>query len=1265
MSAVKRIGLPMMAAIMVFSMSATYSIAGDLSVHTDKRVLTHPTEAIAAFEPHHAAYRGVTIADRVVYYRQRMIGDAMVIGDLHAYHLDKDSMSLLNEVRRWRDDLPETLPEVVSQAFAESMVDGHIVSSQLAYLPQGPSIFNLDPVPCHPCWIIRTTWTGEDITIHIIDGVTGAFLGYADPPPSAGFAMSGNMSSCTSYWSSQLNSAAYWFEEMGYSTDAIVHPEEREIRDHVRSHETAVLFEIAHGDSYHFRNSCTDMTYADEVAAWMVDFEKMPFAFIASCLGMYYEGEDTFSYALRNGEEVGTAVVGYCGMSQSQCEDTCWPVSTPWQNEFFSALNEGETVGEALQQALIAYPMCVPGEPHRPCMVMEGDPDVTLVPNLIREAPQPLSFVEMPTTIPAVHGAVAWGDFDNDNDLDLIATGEDVGGRAVSTIYRNDRGTFVDIRAGLTALTQSAPAWGDYDHDGDLDLAITGRNNNGQDITLIYRNDGDETFVDIGVALQGVSKDPSLAWGDYDNDTDLDLAVSGGYWSLLGQMQDMTVIYRNDGGDTFVDAQVGLPGLIGAIAWGDYNTDGYLDLVSVGKTALGNTPASNVYQGDGNGGFVDIQAGLPGVYMQPSVAWGDYDNDGDLDLALCGCTGHGDLSEIYRNDNGVFTEAVSALARVHTGTVAWGDFDNDGDLDLLLHGRLTSGTPFATIYENVNGAFMDMGVGLDGVSGHAAIGDYNDDGHLDLALVGHDGAQYVTKIYRKYGGPFNTAPTPPTDLDSSINGDLVTFSFSPGSDEQTPAAGLTYNLRIGSEPGLDDVFSSASDHVNGLRRLPQSGNTGHRLSWTFQLPDPDVLAYYWSVQSIDASFTPSHWADERHTILVSACCVPETGECEPNREEEDCAADYGAGHWFYATTCDDPSVCTPYADVCRNGFNGFSIEVPCRQTLRDLYTGGANNTYDPAGITCADGSVPGAAPGPDVVYRVTTEIDTDVTISAINLSAAFDATLYVVTSCSDWQNTCLTGVNENGLGQDETVSFTAEARVNYYIIVDGAVEDMTGTFDLQNQCSPHGTCCSLNGDCTMTAQETCTEFWQNERSCAPNPCPMRGACCLPDGTCEEVTATACADACGLYQGDGVACEGDPIQPGPGLGGSRTAREMCVPFPQGACCLPDETCVVTHECDCTALGGTYLGVWAEDCPLDGTCPEQCGGYAGIPCLTGEYCKYVDGTCDLVDDFGACRLIPADCPTTKVPVCGCNGITYKNECLAEQAEVSIDHDGACSQ
>jgi hypothetical protein len=433
------------------------------------------------------------------------------------------------------------------------------------------------------------------------------------------------------------------------------------------------------------------------------------------------------------------------------------------------------------------------------------------------------------------NSSVAWGDYDNDGDMDILLTGYSSGSGYISKIYNNNAGVFTDIAAGLTGVYYSSVAWGDYDNDGDLDILLTG-NTGSVNISKIYNNNAG-VFTDIGAGLTGV-QEGSVAWGDYDNDGDLDILITG--YTGAGSISK---IYRNDAG-IFTDINAGLIGVYySSVAWGDYDNDGDLDILLTGNGY------SKIYRND-NGVFTDINAGLTGVY-QSSVAWGDYDNDGDLDILLTGT-----CSKIYRNDNGIFTDINAGIIPVYNGSVAWGDYDNDGDLDILLTGNPNIGPAFSKIYRNDAGVFTDINAGLTGVyQGSVAWGDYDKDGDLDILLTGI----FVSKIYKNNISSSNTAPTAPSGLVATVTGNVTTLTWNKATDTQTLQNGLSYNLYIGSSAGTINKRSPMAALPGGYRRVAQIGQIQNN---TWSVKKLTSGTYYWSVQAIDNSFAGSAFATE-------------------------------------------------------------------------------------------------------------------------------------------------------------------------------------------------------------------------------------------------------------------------------------------------------------------------------------------------------------------------------------------------------------------
>lgn len=360
-----------------------------------------------------------------------------------------------------------------------------------------------------------------------------------------------------------------------------------------------------------------------------------------------------------------------------------------------------------------------------------------------------------PASIPlpgVAYSSVACGDFNNDGKPDVLLTGADASFNGICQIWQNGSpGVFTRLSSSLPGLSSSAVARGDFDNDGRLDLLLTGFagvNANGFPMYLsqIWRNLGDGTFTNLQAGLPGVDTG-AVALGDFDNDGNLDVLLTG--YSSTGAVAQ---VWRNLGNGSFSNINAGLPGVFySSVAWGDYDNDGLLDILLTGTSnGFGNTAVTQLWRNLGNGAFTKISINLPGVLLG-AVAWGDFDQDRRLDILLTGKADTGAVSQVWRNlGNGSFTNLNVGLPGVSQSSVALADYDNDGKLDIVLAGTGTQTNLICQVWRNTgSGVFTNLNAGLPGFrSGSVAWADFDSDGRLDLLLTGLDvGVNPLLHVY--------------------------------------------------------------------------------------------------------------------------------------------------------------------------------------------------------------------------------------------------------------------------------------------------------------------------------------------------------------------------------------------------------------------------------------------------------------------------------------------------------------------------------------
>ena len=470
--------------------------------------------------------------------------------------------------------------------------------------------------------------------------------------------------------------------------------------------------------------------------------------------------------------------------------------------------------------------------------------------------------------------SIAFGDYDNDGDLDIALTGYD-GINLRFIIFQNDAGVFNQAQEPMgvnMGVNWSTIAFGDIDNDGDLDIALTGQDNAANYRFIIYRNDAgvfnqaqEPMGANMGVWMS------SIAYGDIDNDGDLDIALTGNDGA-----GPRFIIYRNDGG-VFNQVQEPMGANLGveesSIAYGDYDNDGDLDIALTGRDG-GLNYRFIIYRNDA-GVFNQAQEPM-GVNMGvnwSTIAFGDIDNDGDLDIALTGQDNAANYRFIiYRNDAGVFNQAqepMGANLGVIVSSIAYGDYDNDGDLDIALTGEDVANPRFI-IYRNDAGVFNQaqepMGANLGVAWSSIAFGDIDNDGDLDIALTGWDGVNSRFIIYQNNEATTNNPPAVPTGMSSTNVGGYWRLSWDQSSDDHTAADVLRYQIAIGTNSGIYDYASTNIDYPRGQANIGKvTVVTG--TPW-YQTSIPTGKSVYWKVLAIDSAFKHSAYSSEQVAIPV-------------------------------------------------------------------------------------------------------------------------------------------------------------------------------------------------------------------------------------------------------------------------------------------------------------------------------------------------------------------------------------------------------------
>jgi hypothetical protein len=249
----------------------------------------------------------------------------------------------------------------------------------------------------------------------------------------------------------------------------------------------------------------------------------------------------------------------------------------------------------------------------------------------------------------------------------------------------------------LPIFFEGAITTADIDLDGFEDFLLTGG-----DTTQLYRN------------LQGVNFEPAptpfpnlrysiSSFGDYNNDGYPDLLLAG--YNKKDSMY-VTKLYKNANGAAWEEQPLDVPGLTnGFCEWTDIDRDGLLDFIVSGATA-DSMAYTGLYKGDGAGGFVQMQTPIEQLAYSCG-AFGDFNNDNFPDLVICGSRDSVRYAKLYKNVQGAFVAMPINMVPINNGSVAWADFNNDGLLDFSISGQkseveITTTQSGSPLYNNFN-----------------------------------------------------------------------------------------------------------------------------------------------------------------------------------------------------------------------------------------------------------------------------------------------------------------------------------------------------------------------------------------------------------------------------------------------------------------------------------------------------------------------------------------------------------------------------------
>ena len=483
------------------------------------------------------------------------------------------------------------------------------------------------------------------------------------------------------------------------------------------------------------------------------------------------------------------------------------------------------------------------------------------------------------------HGNALLTDINNDGNYELIVKGRDLNAgwdTKIKALYLDEAGstftTSVDLPAVDGCNWERVVYTIDYNNDGNIDLIYGSSWGGGK----LLKGNGDGSFEEVeDFSLDG-QIDIQDSWerfyagllgvADFNGDGYQDIVTFCGQPT---EDQGVPVIFFNDNGTgKFIkDENTGIkPQRGGTLCVGDYNRDGFVDILVSGWADDFGNDCCRIWKNDGTGKFTEVIVGNTSGTEKGQVIFADLTGNGLLDVFITGtsCPNNWELAAYVYKNNGddTFTMIDAGLPGFQCSGADWCDLNGDGNIDLVYAGEGDLKNSVYAFNEG-DGKFTAVSDKLGQHRGGAAVlaADMNNNNVPDIILMGYmdgDGPRHF-QIYNGAGSRVaNKAPNAPSGLVAVANGNKTEFSWTAGSDEKasqgtgfTPVDALRYNYYVKTTDG-QVITAVPADPATGKLRSSNVCAASTACKVVLNIPMSKVAE--WGVQSIDGAKAASAFA---------------------------------------------------------------------------------------------------------------------------------------------------------------------------------------------------------------------------------------------------------------------------------------------------------------------------------------------------------------------------------------------------------------------